>query len=106
MPKETTVTLKGRSGNTYEFDVYPWHTSFKALGAVYIVLKKLSNGNFDLIYIGQTEDLSTRFNNHHQQACFDRNGKTHIGIHLESSEKRRLAIEADLLANYSTPCNG
>lgn len=105
MAKETTVTLKGKSGNTYNFDVYPWGTSFKPLGAVYVVLKKLSNGNFDLIYIGQTEDLSTRFDDHHKQSCFDRNGKTHIGIHLESSEKRRLAIEADLLANYNTPCN-
>src|SRR3972149_3866421 len=105
MSKETTVTLKGKSRNTYNFDVYPWGTSFKALGAVYIVLKKLSNGNFDLIYIGQTGDLSIRFDDHHKQNCFDRNGKTHIGIHLESSEQRRFAIEADLLKNYNTPCN-
>lgn len=105
MAKETTVTLTGKSGNTYDFDVYPWGTSFKSLGAVYIVLKKTSNGKFDLIYVGETGDLSTRFDSHHKQACFDRNGKTHIGFHVESGGQKRLTIEADLLANYSTSCN-
>ena len=106
MPKETTLTLKGKSGNTYDFDVYPWRTNFNAVGAVYIVLKILSNGEYDLIYIGQTGDLSSRFGDHHNQSCFDRHGKTHIGIHRESSEKQRFAIESDLIANYTTNCNG
>ena len=105
MVKETTVTLKGASGRSYDFDVYPWNTSFKDVGAVYVILKK--NGtNFSVIYIGQTGDLSERFDNHHKRLCFDRNGKTHIGIHLESVETRRLDIETDLVRNYSPACNG
>jgi predicted GIY-YIG superfamily endonuclease len=104
MPKETTVTLKGASGRSYDFDVYPWGTSFKAVGAVYTVLK--GNGtNFTILYIGQTGDLPERFDNHHKRACFDRNGKTHIGIHLESVESGRLAIETDLVRNYKLVCN-
>ncbi len=105
MSKETTITLEGASGRNYEFDVYPWGTSFKPLGAVYTVLKKPPS-NFTILYIGQTGDLSIRFDDHHKQACFDRNSKTHIGIHLESTESSRLAVEADLLANYSPVCNG
>lgn len=104
MSKETTLTLKGASGRTYDFDVYPWGTSFKPLGAVYTVLKK-SNQKFTVLYIGETGDLSTRFDNHHKQSCFDRNGKTHIGTHLESSSSSRLAIETDLVRNYSPVCN-
>ncbi|MEW8057721.1 MAG: hypothetical protein AB2796_20615 [Candidatus Thiodiazotropha sp.] len=104
MPKETTVTLKGVSGRSYDFDVYPWGTSFKAVGAVYN--KKKKNGtNFSILYIGQTGDLSERFDNHHKRPCFDRNGKTHIGIHLESAESRRFDIETDLVRNYSPVCN-
>ncbi|MEW8701853.1 MAG: hypothetical protein AB2601_20525 [Candidatus Thiodiazotropha sp.] len=104
MAKETTVTLKGVSGRSYDFDVYPWGTSFKPVGAVYTVLKR--NGtNFSILYIGQTGDLSERLDNHHKRPCFDRNGKTHIGIHLESSEPSRLAIETDLVRNYSPTCN-
>ena len=104
MPKVTTVTLKGKSGNAYDFDVYPWGTSFKPVGAVYTVLKA-NPSNYSILYIGETGDLSSRFDSHHKQSCFDRNGKTHIGIHLESNGKRRLEIEADLLANYRTQCN-
>lgn len=104
MAKETTVTLNGASGRSYSFDVYPWGTSFKAVGAVYTILK--NNGtNFTILYIGQTSDLSERFDNHHKQPCFDRHGKTHIGIHLESSESRRFNIETDLVRNYTPVCN-
>ena len=104
MAKETTVTLKGASGRSYDFDVYPWGTSFKAVGAVYTVLKR-NGSNFSILYIGQTSDLSERFDNHHQRPCFDRNGKTHIGIHLELAESRRFDIETDLVRNYSPTCN-
>ncbi len=70
------------------------------------MLKKNPQNNFTVLYIGQTGDLSTRFDNHHNQPCFDRNGKTHIGIHLESSEARRFEIETDLVRNYNPACNG
>lgn len=69
------------------------------------MLKKLPAGNYSILYIGQTGDLSERFDNHHQAACFTRNGKTHIAIRAESSEQKRLAIETDLIRNYQTSCN-
>lgn len=105
MAKETSVTLKGASGRAYEFDVFPWGTSFKPLGGIYTVLKKIPP-NFHIQYVGQTGDLSSRFDNHHKQSLFDRNGKTHIAVHLESSEPMRLAKEADLIASYNPGCNG
>lgn len=104
MAKETTVTLKGASGKSYDFDVFLWGTSFKPLGAIYTVLKKI-HPNFHIQYVGQTGDLSSRFDNHHKQSCFDQNGKTHIGIHLESSESARLAKEADMVAHHTPMCN-
>lgn len=105
MSKETTVTLQGASGKMYSFDIYPWGTSFKPLGAIYTVLRK-NPPNFQIQYVGQTDDLSTRFDNHHKQPCFDRNGKTHIAVHLESSEAARLAKESDMVAQYNPMCNG
>src|SRR5204862_34065 len=94
--------LKGASGRTYQFEVHPWGTPFNPLGAVYAVLQSRTDG---LIYIGQTGDLSERFDDHHKATCFDRHGKTHIGVCTEASEQRRLAIESDLIANYKLPCN-
>lgn len=106
MAAEGKVTVQGISGAQYVFDVYLWGTQFNPVGAVYIILKKKSDGNYDLLYVGQTGDLSERFDAHHKKPCFDRNGKSHIGVRVESSEKQRLAIEADLTAKYKPVCNG
>jgi hypothetical protein len=102
MATATVISLKGASARTYEFEVYPWGTAFNPVGAVYAVLQSRTDG---LIYIGQTGDLSERFDNHHQAACFTQYGKTHIGVHVESSEQRRRVIESDLIGNYRTSCN-
>ena len=107
MAKVDTVTAKGASGTSYAFDVYPWgEIENKRGGAVYRVYHKKKNGNYTALYVGQTGDLSERFDDHHKAACFKKNARTHIGILLESSEKKRLAIEADLIANYNPVCNG
>lgn len=104
MGEVTTILLKGISGRTYDFDVYPWGAPFEPLATMYTVLK-WNQGDYSILYIGQTGDLSERFDDHHKQPCFDRNGKTHIGIHVESIDRKRLLIEADLLAGNSTACN-
>ena len=100
------VNLRGASGRTYDFQVSPWGKQFDRVGAVYAVLRLELDGKYTVLYIGQTEDLSSRFDSHHKQTCFDRNNKTHIGVHLDPSERNRLAIERDLVANYHPVCNG
>lgn len=106
MADPENVTVTGKSGKKYEFKVYPWGTSFKSIGGLYLVLKKNENGNYGILYVGQTGDLSERFDDHHKQSCFDRNGKTHIAVKVEGVEKTRLAIERDLIDNYNPTCNG
>jgi len=106
MAKVDSVTANGASGQAYEFGVYPWGTSFKPLGGVYLVLKNNSGSNYDVLYVGQTGDLSERFDDHHKQGCFDRNRRTHIPVSVESSEARRLRIESDLIGKYQPTCNG
>lgn len=105
MAKVDTVTPVGVSGTRYSFEVYPWGQAFRSLGGVYVVLRRQQNNQYDVLYVGQTGDLNERFDQHHKQPCFDRNLRTHIGVMVEGSESRRLAIERDLLGNYSTVCN-
>ncbi|MHB8764583.1 MAG: GIY-YIG nuclease family protein [Deferrisomatales bacterium] len=107
MAKEDTVTATGACGRTYEFDVFPWGQAFNPVGGVYVVLKRRPGGRstYDILYVGQTSDLSQRSDDHHKQWCFDRNAKTHIGVRVVSTEQERLAIERDLLGNYQTACN-
>jgi len=104
MVRVDTVTSVGASGNRYSFDVYFWGQPFRPLGGVYVVLRRQMNGGYDVLYIGQTGDLSERFDQHHKQQCFDRNQRTHIGVLLEYNEQRRLAIERDLLGAYRPTC--
>lgn len=104
MAAEDSVTVAGQSGTTYDFEVYPWGTTFNPVGGLYLVLKK-QIANYSILYIGQTGDLSERFDNHHQAPCFNRNGKTHVAVRGEGSEQKRLAIETDLIRNNKTSCN-
>lgn len=83
------------------FDVYKYGGRLTSEPGVYIVV----NDNMDFIYIGQSENVAERFENHHKESCFDRNGATHVLVHVVHTEKRRREIEEDLLDKQSTPCN-
>ena len=109
MPKIGTMKVSGNSGNEYAFDLYRIEITFKALGAVYIITKRVAKseggGSHTYLYVGETGDLSTLFNDHHKQPCFDRNGANCIGINLDDSEDSRLSKESDIRDAHSWPCN-
>jgi hypothetical protein len=94
----------------YSFVVYPINQEFRAVGAVYFITKRTANsdgtGNHKFIYVGQTGDLSTRFDDHHKDACFTKHGANCISVHLNNSESQRLNIETDLCRLHNPPCNG
>jgi hypothetical protein len=104
-----TIDLKGASGASWTFDVYPRETTFRALGAVYVqsvrTPKAGGGGSHQFIYVGQTGDLSNRPLNHHKKGCFDRHGANALLIYVEGSERTRLAIERDLINSLKPPCN-
>jgi hypothetical protein len=99
-----SIILQGRSGARYVFQVHPWGANFNAVGGVYAVLRRDTDG-YVVIYVGQTGDLSERFEYHHRAQCFANQGRTHIGVHPKSVERDRLIIEQDLIAMYQPPCN-
>jgi len=109
MAKLGTITLTGVSGASYTFNIYPWGTSFRAVAAVYAVTKRYTDSKrghtHTVLYVGQTEDLSTRFDNHHKAACFTRNGANCICTDPEESESTRREVETDLIESYKPRCN-
>jgi hypothetical protein len=104
----TTATIEwpGLSGNSYRYEIYRIGTPLKALGGNYVFAKETSPGRWTPVYIGQTANLSERFDNHHKAACVKRHGATHIHVHLELSERKRLDEETDLCRRWNPPCNG
>lgn len=99
-----SVTFGGASGAKYSFEVHRWGTTFAAVGAVYGVLR-WDAGSYRLIYVGETSDLSSRFDNHHRAPCFDRHHKSHLAVMAQGNADRRRAIEADIRQHYNPPCN-
>ena len=89
----------GKSRRLYEYDVFPVGTTFKAVPANYIFTRETSPGMYDPIYIGETEDLSERFDNHHKMPCIRREEATHIHVHKnDDGVMARRQEKRDLLA--------
>lgn len=109
MAKISTMTLDGKSGEKYIFNVWPMDQAFNNVGAVYAVTRRYKNAEGEyvhaVIYVGETGDLSTRFDNHHKADCFVEHNANCICTHQESDEDSRLAKEDDLIKEIGPPCN-
>ena len=101
-----TCDWTGRSGKVYTYNIYPFGTNFEAAPGNYIFAKHLTSTSYSAIYIGETQDFSERFDNHHKIYCITQNGATHIHVHVNTAgEAARLDEEKDLKLAYMPPCN-
>ncbi len=100
-----TIQWPDRSGKKYTYWIYKFSAKLKAEAGNYIFAKETKSGSWSPVYIGQTKDLSERFDNHHKMPCIKRHGATHIHAHLNSGHQARLAEESDLIEKWNTPCN-
>jgi predicted GIY-YIG superfamily endonuclease len=109
MGKAGTQNWPGKSGKTYSFNVWTIDTSFKEVECVYIYTKDIGD-SWQLVYVGQTEHLATRLEEHENgnedsDKCIQRSGATHIHVHQESSKLTRILVETDLRNNFKWSCN-
>jgi hypothetical protein len=105
------ITLTGKSGTEYKFDVYPKEATLEAFGAVYALTSRVKMPDKHFIhtipptYIGQTGDLSKCFCDHHQEECFESHPWNCICVHRDDNEASRLKKESDLIEYYKPICN-
>ena len=101
------VNFRGASGRLYtDFWVFDLETTFNPnQPAVYVVMRDEPQ-RYVVIYIGQTEDLAGRFEDHHKRQCMRRHSANRIAVKIVRDEADRLAIENDLITAYHPPCNG
>ena len=106
MARLGTMKLEGTSGAVYRFRIYPWATTFKAIGAVYFVTRRVPNasGNFhhERLYLGHTKDLSEGFAQHNQIDFFKEHSANCVCVHRENDASQRQHIEQDLLPKHKT----
>ena len=105
LTKNETIIFSGISGTKYEYIAYPIDSNFKPLPANYIFAKR-SDFGFHPIYIGETSDLSTRFDNHHKLPLAELHGAAHTLVHINATPHLRLSEERDLIDYYKPVCNG
>lgn len=98
---QAQINATGASGAVYTFTIWPLNTPFPATGGVYLILKQ----NI-VLYVGQTGDLSERFDSHHKEPCWRRNQADRMAVLFVTGENDRLRIETDLIRSYHPVCNG
>lgn len=100
------IIWTGQSGREYKYWVFDIGTKFKAAAANYIFARQTEPNTFNPIYVGQTSDISERFDSHHKMPCIQGASATHICTHTSSdNEHERLAEESDLVNKWHPPCN-
>ena len=65
MAETPTINGVGKSGQKYLYYIYPIGTNFEKEAGNYVFALQSNPNRWRPIYIGQTEDLSERFDNHH-----------------------------------------
>ena len=105
MDNTKTIFWEGKSEEKYEYWIYQIDTSFKEEGSNYIFAKEVEPKSWEPIYIGQTNNLNQRLENHEKERCAIEYGATHIHAHLNNNEQNRLSEEKDLIDNYHPDCN-
>ena len=111
MAENLTCKWNGKSGTLYTYHIHPLPVTFEAgQDGNYIYSKKNDEGKWVPIYIGQGDLASRVSDDHHQAACIERRGATHVHVRRNERENDRTDEEADLLARYTnaykpTGCN-
>lgn len=108
-----TVTITGQSGKKYNFTLHRYDSysdvkdGFTGHGLYLFGKLNEDNSYVNYIYLGMASSFTTRFDNHHKEACIKRNGANCIGIHLmnNSTPESRKAAESDILAANNFTCN-
>jgi len=100
MAKRESISVVGRDGETHTFRAYVWGYEFKRVPAVYIVAERHSRDggvvDYRVLFVGQTDDLSTEFKSHkHHDALVARNANM-IGVLVERDHEKRVRLAHEL----------
>jgi hypothetical protein len=96
----------GQSGQKYRYTVYMFGTAFGPGPANFIFARETRPGQYQAVYVGQTQDLSEPFDDPVATACLKQSRVTHIHVrHSDSREEVRRAERSDLISAVNPPCN-
>lgn len=91
-------------GAVHVFEVYGPGTAWNRVAGVYI-FAFLSGGKWYPLYVGQTDDFSTRLPKHERWGEAARRGATHIHARVVEQAASRDYLEQKLIQDYQPPMN-
>lgn len=110
-----TTTLIGSSGKEYTFSLWGFDDfddvkrTFTGGGLYLFTYRHVVSGKYKhtYIYLGETDDYYTRYDQHHKEDCIRLHCSNCIGFYSmpDASEDERKTAEDDLLENNDFPCN-
>jgi hypothetical protein len=96
----------GQSGQKYRYTVYMYGTVFGPGPANFIYASETRPGQYQALYVGQTDDLSEPFEDPVAIECLRQGRATHIHVrHSDARAELRRAERSELISALRPPCN-
>lgn len=92
------------NGQSQEFTIYDPSQNWNKVAGLYI-FSYLAQGAWYPLYIGQTDDFSSRLPNHERLPEAVRRGATHIHAAVVPQASNRDRLEAMLIQHLQSPMN-
>lgn len=103
------VTWRGASGQSHTFETHPFGKQFNPVSGVYIFCRQVTSGNWEALYVGETQSLKQRLNTginaHAGYLRASRMGMTHIAALVVAGDAERLRVETDLRHGLNPSAN-
>lgn len=93
------------NGQTMTFHIYDSNKNWLQVAGLYIFSFKKPNGFWHPLYVGQTNDFSSRLPSHERLDEAVRNGATHIHAVQVPQAAKRDELEKLLIAHLQPPMN-
>lgn len=102
------VVYNGKTHNLSFEGQYYFDRKFKAtFPCVYLIIQHTQQFGNKIIYVGITDDINQRLDNHHKLDCWKRYVTSHsLYILRQSNNSERVLIESLIIQQYNPPCNG
>ena len=102
--EDRKVYFLNGSGSYHLFTFYPLDAELEDVGAVYIFTRD-NDGNYETLYIGQTDNLHSCINQHDKWTELHRHFVNSICVLYEEDDATRQQIVDDLVVVHKPTCS-
>jgi len=99
------IIWKGVDGTLYDFSEHPYDSDWADLGGIFIFAARLSDGNWNPLYIASTDSLAQRIRSDEKWPWAVRLGATGVLACAVPDGMKRIKLVAEMIARLKPPLN-